>query len=469
MVKKTLFKAFLLLAGFFVGFVALVVLQFRGADALVAAVEPLALESFSPPARVARKGKSHADAKVALNFKKEKKSKKEKKAPPVVVEKVEPFKPTDVATLDTAIAQKYSENLAAYKSAVVTSFSNFDFATADTSGALEAGERQVVAFIAQSAADGKLSQALAAVNSTYKSSPRRTYRTTAYFNHLVATSATLVKAMKLFDDEITVAQNPAKLLSDEEFLSYLSIKQNDSATQKLLQKASDEPQQNASEADLAAVMGAWAVLSKKSESLSAILAPGASDAAREFIKRFSIKDGVLVGFSEDLGANKVLIGSRVALYGDAAFDPDMKSFGEYIANLGFSQLDKSDGETLAALYPTVVRDNTYYPHFELLGEDNGAPVWAYTVANAIDYQTHRMADGKLTVTLSMDFPQTLSHHTIFGGLKPFSTIYIYDISFRSDPRFETYNSSGYVYKMDTSLLLLKSRHRQKTERVRLIY
>ena len=43
------------------------------------------------------------------------------------------------------------------------------------------------------------------------------------------------------------------------------------------------------------------------------------------------------------------------------------------------------------------------------------------------------------------------------------------MAFRTDPRFETYNSSGYVYKKTTETLLLKSRHKTEFEKVRLVY
>ena len=43
------------------------------------------------------------------------------------------------------------------------------------------------------------------------------------------------------------------------------------------------------------------------------------------------------------------------------------------------------------------------------------------------------------------------------------------MAFRTDPRFETYNSSGYVYKADSQSLLLKSRHKTQIEKIRMSY
>ena len=43
------------------------------------------------------------------------------------------------------------------------------------------------------------------------------------------------------------------------------------------------------------------------------------------------------------------------------------------------------------------------------------------------------------------------------------------MQFRTDPRFETYNSSGYVYKDKGQTLLLKSRHKKRFEDIRFEY
>ena len=62
-----------------------------------------------------------------------------------------------------------------------------------------------------------------------------------------------------------------------------------------------------------------------------------------------------------------------------------------------------------------------------------------------------------------------THYLIVNGIEQFRAIYIYDIAFRSDYRFETYNSSGYIYQPATKSLLLKSRHKSDIENIRLIY
>jgi len=58
---------------------------------------------------------------------------------------------------------------------------------------------------------------------------------------------------------------------------------------------------------------------------------------------------------------------------------------------------------------------------------------------------------------------------IINGIKPFKSIEIYGLKFRTDPRFEWYNSSGYAFDASSNTLFLKYRQKSNTERVRLFY
>ena len=89
-------------------------------------------------------------------------------------------------------------------------------------------------------------------------------------------------------------------------------------------------------------------------------------------------------------------------------------------------------------------------------------MWAWTCARTISYD--KESDDILNLTI--DFPEGYTHYVIIKGLPHFSTIYIYDMAFRTDPRFETYNSSGYVYRQQSKTLLLKSRHKTRKENIR---
>jgi len=85
----------------------------------------------------------------------------------------------------------------------------------------------------------------------------------------------------------------------------------------------------------------------------------------------------------------------------------------------------------------------------------GAPIRAARDGNAIDIAT--------------DFPVGATHYLLVRGVKPFVKIQLYGIDFRTDPRFERYDSSGWAYSQSEQTLMLKIKHRTPTEHIRIVY
>jgi hypothetical protein len=85
----------------------------------------------------------------------------------------------------------------------------------------------------------------------------------------------------------------------------------------------------------------------------------------------------------------------------------------------------------------------------------GAPIRAALDGNAIDIAT--------------DFPVGTTHYLLVRGVKPFVKIQLYGIDFRTDPRFERYDSSGWAYSQSEQTLMLKIKHRNPTEHIRIVY
>ncbi|UTC66204.1 MULTISPECIES: hypothetical protein [unclassified Treponema] len=113
------------------------------------------------------------------------------------------------------------------------------------------------------------------------------------------------------------------------------------------------------------------------------------------------------------------------------------------------------------LYPAAVRDNPNYPHAESLALKAEPGIWAWTSARAVNVLKN---DSKI-FSFRISAKTGDSHHLIIRGVRPFYRIQIHGIDFRSDPRFEIYNSSGYVYDERTRTLLLKLKHKKDDEDV----
>ena len=143
--------------------------------------------------------------------------------------------------------------------------------------------------------------------------------------------------------------------------------------------------------------------------------------------------------------------------------PEIEDTGRLLASQNLTEETLGNLQTLAELYP-LIAENKFYPHMQILGYYGSECVWAWTSASSIRYAL--MPGG--VVNINIDFPLTYSHYILMKGVPTFhANIEIQGLRFRTDPRFESYNSSGYVYNEITKTFYLKSRHKSQVELVRL--
>ena len=116
------------------------------------------------------------------------------------------------------------------------------------------------------------------------------------------------------------------------------------------------------------------------------------------------------------------------------------------------------------LYPLLKPDNSWYPHAQSLALQAEAGIWAWTCAQNIEV----LENTSKTLVLRIRFPEGQSHYLTLHGIRPFYRIEMYGIPFRSDARFEMYNSSGYAYNAGSKILYLKMRHKSEYETIRLL-
>jgi len=126
--------------------------------------------------------------------------------------------------------------------------------------------------------------------------------------------------------------------------------------------------------------------------------------------------------------------------------------------------DDSDVLDAGTLYPLLKPDNSWYPHAQSLALQAEAGIWAWTCAQNIEV----LENTSKTLVLRIRFPEGQSHYLTLHGIRPFYRIEMYGIPFRSDARFEMYNSSGYAYNAGSKTLYLKMRHKSEYETIRLL-
>ncbi|MCI6179121.1 MAG: hypothetical protein MR662_01320, partial [Treponema porcinum] len=316
----------------------------------------------------------------------------------------------------------------------------------------------------------RYNEAVDAVPQSFKKSTSRTYLSAPFFNNLSVTSESLFRQMQSYSDMIQAAAETGTydVFTVKNLADYMCMHPGSSAIHKLLQSTAESELEGITVLQASGILSVYADLYEKNSELAAMLSGAAGKCISKIENSCSFDDsritiaekGTLLSVINAAGAGDALL-----RYGKITGNADYAAGGRLILHSYLKDSASFDLRTLSELYPAVVHTNMYYPHYEIMAFDNGQAVWAWTCANNISYEN----DNAGAITLAIDFPLSYTHYVIISGIQQFKTIYIYNMAFRSDYRFETYNSSGYVYRQDRSTLLLKSRHRSEIETIRLIY
>jgi hypothetical protein len=257
------------------------------------------------------------------------------------------------------------------------------------------------------------------------------------------------------------------LVTVHKIADFIYLNQQQSFVTKLLNKAASADPETLTIAQISGMLQVYADLMQLSPSYAALLEPILEPGIERITDACKFEGNILTISENDtfLSVNQAVeTGIALLRYGKATDNETCEKAGYAIVNSYLSESSSFDLRTLSNLYPVVAFDNPFYPHFEKIDEKDDKVVWAWTCAKSI-----KLARSVEEYNFTIDFPEGDTHYVILKGIPVFNLIYIYDMSFRTDPRFETYNSSGYVYKRPSETLLLKSRHKTEYEKVRLVY
>lgn len=331
-------------------------------------------------------------------------------------------------------------------------------------------EQAVVAYIAEMAANGKYQQAIDEIPQSYKKSDSRTYLSAPFLNNLSAMNKKLENNL---DDQNALINKAADsgnmdIFTVNNIAFYLSIYQNPSTVRKILQNVAENGIAECTISQITGILSTYVELINYNKDYAKILTPIMESCIQKITDACSYENDILAISEKDTFLSvvqAVQTGVAILRYGNLINNETYVKAGRVIINSYIAESSSFDLRTLSNIYQLIAYNNKYYPRFVILNSSVKSTCWAWTIADDIKYT--KEADGG--ITLSIDFPEGLTHYVIFKGIPVFEQIFIYNMSFRTDPRFETYNSSGYVYKLDTETLLLKSRHKSQIEDIKLSY
>ena len=328
-------------------------------------------------------------------------------------------------------------------------------------------EASAVAYVAAMGEKGRYQRAVEEIPSSYKKSNSRTYVSAPFFNNLSKMNATLEKelASNEIDFKNALTSNSVDVFTKDNVAAKLIISSNKTGTTELLKQAAAVDVEACTLAQVNGLLKTYVELKEYKSDYATLLAP-VVEKCIEKITAACEYDGSILTLKENNQFLSVIqavdIGVTLLRYGDISSQSVYQKAGRIIVNSYLAEGSAFDLRTLTTIYPLFAYNNWYYPHYVILEQDNNL-IWAWTCAKAITAERNEESE----LNLSINFPEGEIHHVIFKGIPKFSSIYIYNMAYRTDPRFETYNSSGYVYKEEGNTLLLKSRHKSQIENVRM--
>lgn len=125
--------------------------------------------------------------------------------------------------------------------------------------------------------------------------------------------------------------------------------------------------------------------------------------------------------------------------------------------------DLAESRISAARLYRILTPREYTPHAAAAGSGVSG-IWVWTGAAAVSaVQESNVLD------IAVTFPIGETHYMMIQGVRSFSNIMLYNINYPTDPRFERYDSSGWVYFPEDQILALKMKHRLAEEHIRIVY
>ena len=363
-----------------------------------------------------------------------------------------------------------SDLVESYNSVIRNFRDNIISAYKGGSGDILLNENSVVAYVAEQGSRGNYMSAIEEIPQSFRRSDTRTYLSAPFFNNLAEMNKTLEASIKEKDSIIRKAGNndSLSLFTIRNIADYMYLYPNSSIVKRITENAGSANVEHCSLAEAAGILRTYVEMMNLSKAYASHM-EGSLNACVEKIEKACKMEGGSLTMSENgtflSVVQAVEVGDALLRYGQFIGDQSIIAGGKAIISSYIGESTSFDIRTLSDLYPVIVHDNYYYPHFVKIYTNGDNVVWAWTSARKIDYE--RGEDQ--SISFNIDFPSGDTHYVMLRGISPFRSIYIYNIAFRTDPRFESYNSSGYVYDYETKALLLKSRHKEETETIRLVY
>jgi len=197
---------------------------------------------------------------------------------------------------------------------------------------------------------------------------------------------------------------------------------------------------------------------------------------------FWIKDDLLIFDQQGIAQleSSLFLGALLLENADLFNDPQLATAGRKIVlsvlkhaddqgflpeSLIFSSNGESEqqGQLLPERIYEILWPSNYRPRRIDLSKTLGQGSWIYTAAPRFN-----ISSTPRETIANVQFPIGSAHHMVIRGVKPFKSIYLHGIKWKSARDFQRY-SDGWVYDAQRQVLYIKIQHQREMEAIQIRY
>jgi hypothetical protein len=391
--------------------------------------------------------------------------------------------PEDQQSVPTDLIIPAALDIGEYE-AVLTQWREQSFALWSRNIGMVNDEELISAYLGESARRGSYKAAVAAVAPAFLNGDRRTFRSSVYLGRmdtgLRSISAYERKTLSRLSRQIN--EKSPEFLGESHVFEYLSIRNNGpliNSGMEIVQAL--EPALLSLDIAAGVLEGwhDWRLYRPLQENPFDRLVEPACSVIFGALKK-SPQDKRVFVFSDTTAQMELNLraGKALAAYGETVKNETQAALGRSLILSVLSSINPSGllSETLTISDQGEITDdpqsgefnsarlyhmlNSGYPRAVTVGPSSEG-IWAWTAVETSSVRENNVLD------ISVSFTPGDTHYMMIRGIRPFSKIQLYGIDFRTDPQFERYDSSGWSYSASEQTLLLKIRHRETVEHIRI--
>ena len=345
---------------------------------------------------------------------------------------------------------------------------NQNYSRWSSSVSTETREDRVIAFLGEALSRGNYRAALTAVPLTFLNGSGRTYESSVYLGGMTQARASLETADRETLARLTrlINSNSPEFFQEKRPFEFLAVRGFSDLMEAgavmvggmdpavigldivpgifegymdwaLLRPGRDNPLGNLTESALSVIFAALSLVQETAAGTDRVLVAANVPGEAEFNLR---------------------LGKALMDYSEYTNDEIWAGIGRSLVLSALSLEDAPDAAFFRILFPSV-----FLPRAAIVNIP-GRNIWAWTAAQNISASSR---DNGFDIAVS--FPAGETHYMILRGIMPFVRIQLYNIDYRSAADFEIWDSSGWVYNAQEQTLLLKMRHREEIEYIRIFY